>query len=980
MRYGLPAVCLLALVGNGHTDEVPVACKALGLIMDGSTGAIISAKLDDRVVSPQAGGGGFAVADYATDKQLKPFAVALQPSEEGIAYEGVARGLRLSGGIRALPEGIDITGLVQDTSGADRAISLRFAIPVEAEGWQWSRDLRVRAPIREGLAFDNSVKIGLGSGRLDLWPLSAINSSTATLALATRIDEPAVFHCSYDPTDALFAIQLDFCLTQLAKKLPRRAPFHFTILAHDMPFGMRSALAAYYATFPDLFVKRTDKLGGWFAWGDVLHLKAPISDFGLMFHEGPTAEGHESDARLGIPRFPYIEPGMFQLHFGDLDHEPSREEIMGRLGDYAAQADDPAQMEALADRDQWNRKMCRAILKSGIRDPEGDLVIARVGQYSWVAGSRWAAQFPLLLDPDIEHGAAATYLDYIRDNAPKPEWGEGRYLDSYSAHIRSVDYSPDALAVADFPPCFDEQLRPCQLMAIPMFEYVEALGRLLDEHQKTILVNAYGHPAPFPFHRFDILGKEHWASASGRLFEKYRCMAYQKVVTDLPAYEAIDGAFIDEFLVYGIYPGGYGRGNWGQEQMREHYRRVVPLLRLESRLGWQPINWAATRAPEVKVERYGSPPGPMLFAVHNPYTPKEVVLDIDLRGVGHGDLMCLDLLRGRPLDWVSTKTSLRVRAGMAARATALIAVGDATAFTKLYGMLAQDKLEDVALCAREWELRRGARHPRAKQLAAACRARTPEQMRTALAGLGALEPADDPLNARMSQLLSQAAEALAKADAPPDLQPAGDTVVPQDEATGAKLPFIESFDTLDPNRWRLEQEQVGIQVRDGRLTMQLPEKGARSVGITSQEFFDFGTRPLNFTYKFQFNHGGHRWYLMQSFRLAPTAGAGADDFLHIRCDPGLCVRLENAETPASGYTRSLTPYQGYKTNAPHEVSLTIDGERYRLLIDGQLHGEGPHGMGFAAGYLSLGLYSGHYGHGDTCWFDDLRVEEGHWAE
>ena len=38
----------------------------------------------------------------------------------------------------------------------------------------------------------------------------------------------------------------------------------------------------------------------------------------------------------------------------------------------------------------------------------------------------------------------------------------------------------------------------------------------------------------------------------------------------------------------------------------------------------------------------------------------------------------------------------------------------------------------------------------------------------------------------------------------------------------------------------------------------------------------------------------------------------------------------------------------------------------------------PHDLGFTKGYVSLGLYSGHYGHGDVCWFDDLEVHETDW--
>ena len=970
VRHAAACMCLSLLVGAGAAWAHTASGGALGLTIDDTTGRVSRIELagESVVAASAVAASGFAVADWATDKTYRP--VPMRRGDDG-SWQGQQDGFQITATIAGLDGAIDVRGEVADVSAADRSLSLRFGLPVAAEGWQWSSDLDRRLPIVGAGSYTNGVSIRVGSGRLDLWPLSAISNDRATLALATRIDEPAICHGRYEGTDQLLSLTFDVALTELARKSPRRARFHFAILAADTPFGMRSGLGEYYRVWPDLFVKRTDLMGGWFAWGDILHLGPPLSDFGLMFHEGPTSEGHASDPRLGIPRYPYIEPGMFQLHFGDLDHRPDREEIMQRLREYAADCDDAGKMAQLSERDRWNRKMSRAILVSGIRDPEGEIVIAAVGQYGWVAGSRWAAQFPLLLDPDIEHGAAATYLEAMRDRVPRDDWGEGRYLDSYSAHIRSVDYAPEHLAVADFPPTFDAENRPCQLMAIPMFEYVEALGRLLDEHGKTILVNAYGHGAPFPFHRFDVLGKEHWAAASGGLFQRYRAMAYQKVVTDLPSNEPIDAQYIEEFLVYDIFPGGYGRGDWGQEKMRLDYRRVIPLLRLLHRLGWQPVTHATTPRREVKIERYGGPEGPVCLVVHNPWGGKLVEVAVDARALGLGPkAQCEELIRGDPIQWQHAGDELRLTVALGPRQTALVALGENEARARLYELLATDKLNDVAFCVKEWPLREDGAHPRAAALTGAPKL-APDGLRTLA---GELAPADHALNARMRELLTEAADLKGRGASPPTLASAAELAAPEAEPAGAKLPWKETFDRLDAERWTFKEDHPGLEVRDGKLVMRLPEN-ATSIGLSCKEPFDFGARPIELRYKFQFNHAGHQWYLMQSVRLAPTLTGGAGDYLHIRCDPGLRMRLENGLTPATDYKWSLTPYQAYETNVPHEVVLHLDGERLRMWIDDKLHGEGQHGLGFTLGYLSLGLYSGHRGHGDECWFDDLEASE-----
>ena len=404
------------------------------------------------------------------------------------------------------------------------------------------------------------------------------------------------------------------------------------------------------------------------------------------------------------------------------------------------------------------------------------------------------------------------------------------------------------------------------------------------------------------------------------------------------------------------------------------------------------MSWAGASAPEVTVERYGSPPGPVVLAVHNPYSPKEVAIDIDGRGLGSGDLQCLDLLGGRPLIWDSDAAGLRIRVGLGARGTALIAVGDRPALAALYRMMAGDKLDDVGLCLREWPLREGEQHPAAEKLRAICEAGpsgpgSPPSVSPSRDWAGMTRDAamlmllnvKHPLNTRMHELLTEAADLAERADDPPALWPAKEIVVPEGEGAGAKLPWTESFDVLSAERWRLDDTPPGVEAQDGRLRLSLPPTGS-SAGITSREAFDFGTRPLEFKYRFQFNHAGHQWYLMQSFTLRPTATGGSDDYFHIRCDPGLQMRVENGETAASGYQKSLTPYQSYETDVPHEVSLTIDGYRYRLLLDGELHGEGAHDLSFSAAYLALGLYSGYRGHGDVCWFDEIEVSEATWEK
>jgi hypothetical protein len=163
-------------------------------------------------------------------------------------------------------------------------------------------------------------------------------------------------------------------------------------------------------------------------------------------------------------------------------------------------------------------------------------------------------------------------------------------------------------------------------------------------------------------------------------------------------------------------------------------------------------------------------------------------------------------------------------------------------------------------------------------------------------------------------------------------------------------------------------------VRDGELLLSLTGN-ARSVAMRSKECFDFGARPLEFRFRFRYNHAGHQWYLMQSFQLVPLASGGADDFIHVRLDPRVNVRVENGEAPATNWQRTLTEWVGFAPNEPHEAVLWIDKSTFRLTVDGTDCGSGPHELRFGLGYIDLGLYSGHGGHGDVCAFDEIEVRE-----
>ncbi|MBI2300363.1 MAG: hypothetical protein HYU66_15695 [Armatimonadetes bacterium] len=73
--------------------------------------------------------------------------------------------------------------------------------------------------------------------------------------------------------------------------------------------------------------------------------------------------------------------------------------------------------------------------------------------------------------------------------------------------------------------------------------------------------------------------------------------------------------FVREHLLYGLWPGGYFTTD--SPDYLALMRRVVPLVRRECELGWEPITFARADRQEVQVERFGGEGRPLLFSLKN---------------------------------------------------------------------------------------------------------------------------------------------------------------------------------------------------------------------------------------------------------------------------------------------------------------------------------------------------------------------------
>ena len=332
---------------------------------------ITSLQLDGKELSAPSPSG-FLVRDFAADSDVYAFA------------GGVCKELGLNLEVNFVPgqDHVAIAGRVTDTTGRDRAITLLFALPLDATGWQWGDDMRQSRLIGGSGEFANTVTLRCGAnGKMSLYPLAAVWSERAGLALGLDMDHPAQYRLVYHAGTRQFFIAYDFGLTKATAKFPSSAGFRFVVYRFDPRCGFRAALQKYYDLFPRHFAKRVTREGVWMPFTDIANVPG-FDDFGFAFQEG--APNIAFDDQHGIASFVYVEP---MSHWLAMPRDVPRtyDSALSVLNkDLAgARGKEPAQMAA-------------ATLTSGIENADGHLFLYLV-KAPWCDGG----VFSLNPDPDI---------------------------------------------------------------------------------------------------------------------------------------------------------------------------------------------------------------------------------------------------------------------------------------------------------------------------------------------------------------------------------------------------------------------------------------------------------------------------------------------------------------------------------------------------------------------------------------------------
>ncbi len=266
-----------------------------GLEMQLRDGAVVSLLAAGRELAGTAPSG-FLARDVAANSDIYSLAGGECPE----------LGLKLQSAFQAEADHIVVQGRIADLRGTDRAITLIFALPVDAAGWHWGDDIRRSRVIGGRAEFANAVAVhGGATGTESLYPLAAIYNDQAGLALALDMAQPAQFRLGYHAGTRQLYIAYDFGLAPETERFPGAAGFRFVLFRFDPQWGFRAAFEKLMAIFPDYFYVRAREQGLWMPFTDVSTVQ-DWQDFGFKFHEGNNNVAWD-DAH-GILSFRYTEP------------------------------------------------------------------------------------------------------------------------------------------------------------------------------------------------------------------------------------------------------------------------------------------------------------------------------------------------------------------------------------------------------------------------------------------------------------------------------------------------------------------------------------------------------------------------------------------------------------------------------------------------------------------------------------------------
>jgi len=507
------------------------------------------------------------------------------------------------------------------TTGADRALTLVYTLPLPAGALTWFQHPRREVSLAESRTealYASRHPVG-ANGLLSRYPFGAVAAGDEGWAIGIDPATPLYFRAGCQPQTRELYLACDVGLT------PEKPAAHlrFCVFRFRAADAFRGALARYYALYPAAFETRIRHQGVWMPFAAISKVEG-WQDFGFRFKEGD-GETAWDDAH-DVLTFRYTEPMTWWMA---LKGEGPRTLARG--------ADEARRLASDGD------KAAQAWVSSAFEDERGHAP-GRVLDTPWCNGVVWsmnsAPGVPCSVT-DFSNKCGQAYLDKQYGPSSKAAC-DGEYIDSAEAYVtEELDFRRSHFAGMERPLCYALSTRKVGVYkGLIGYEYVRAIEREMRARGRYMMANSTPVNWCWLAPLLDVMGTETDWNRGGTwqpmgdeelLYRRALCKGKPfcfLMNTDFAAFsfEASE-KFMKRALAYGMFPGYFSAdastGHYFTRpelynRDRPLFKKYVPLCRKVAEAGWEPLTGASSDSPDVVVERFGAAPGPCYLTVFNP--------------------------------------------------------------------------------------------------------------------------------------------------------------------------------------------------------------------------------------------------------------------------------------------------------------------------------------------------------------------------
>lgn len=606
----------------------------------------------------------FALYEFG-EGDYRPIQAAAAREGDAIAITGGLpdMGLELAASLRGDADCLRIEGLLRDTTGADRAIGVRFALPIDAGGWTWWGDAEDREQVGVGGVYRRTYDCRAGIGLCSIYPWSALSGPDAGVSLALPLSQgPRVFVIEHDQRAPATLITFYAGLCAEAGNHPSEFPFSFVLYRHDPAWGMRAAMERYYALFPESFVKRPPA-ETYLNYANLERMDAVTRELVISGVRTPDA----SDFGEGYD-FIYHCHGCYDFRMVPWDDPklPSDEVVLGLLAEMvAAEEETPRSYVPTAET---LKKLCYG--ETGRISYIGDTRYWRPHEgYNHTDQAGWGLNFRVNEDPEVSSAVAdatrARIEAYEAGGERRPFQGTitADAIEGYFSLERDPNCRREHFATTLQPLTFTKDTLTVCMPNTIWDLHKKSWWPLTQEHQVAIYGNANGYEQMFTMPFIDVpMVENDWDVRNPGRFERFlRASAHHKIwrfwrvcAGGRNAGEGDPELVRKHFsrgLAYAVYPAVYPLPDTAGREYRALYRQYVPAIEELSIAGWEPVPHG--RATDgVIVERFGGFSDGELHLTLRNYAAEPVTTTVTLDRAALGipvdaELVAVDLLPGQ---------------------------------------------------------------------------------------------------------------------------------------------------------------------------------------------------------------------------------------------------------------------------------------------------------------------------------------------